>query len=117
MNKFKLGVSNWELTIDGKIILVNSVIEEVIKFTAERGTPIITLKNAAIHTELVDLLQEGKNVDHIKQIFKVVDGNSGSTSNQSDLKEIVWEYDFLQIKTLELKTKIDNFAVFNIKLK
>ena len=106
---FKVGVSNWEFKIDGKIFSLKAVTGEKITYKPNRF-PMIIIKNADISNELVNLIYKGQNTEYVKQEFQLFN-NVGEVVDM-----ITWEYTGLKIKSVTIKSKDEEFTTMDIKV-
>lgn len=110
MNKFKVGVSDWELTLDDKTkIFLKTIIRESVDIHAD-GTTKIELKNANFDKEFVDRFKEGALVSNVHQNFDL----RNSVGQSVELAD--YDYKDMKISKIRISSTTSTVGTIDITL-
>jgi hypothetical protein len=108
MEKFKLNVSNWELTFeDGQIVNLDNVLKESSTINAN-GKSSIRIEHATFNTNFLDLFKQGAKISNINQKFELFD-NIGAVADKLE-----YNYSNMEIKSLTITGNKDEPGIEKI---
>jgi len=106
--KFKIGVSDWEVTFEsGEVVIFNTVISESVTTFAD-GREKIKLENATFDAKFIELFKKGIKTIGLKEKFILMDSTG-------DIKESL-EYNHIcqNIKNIKIISALDNVATVTV---